>query len=69
MARPVLRITPRDLAVDKVLHEEQGPGLRTWLQLSKTDLEYKIRHSKSEETAVLQGALRVLDDLEEIING
>ena len=40
--------------------------LGLWLTLSKADLEFRLRYSK-EETPVLQGALRVIDDLEGIL--
>lgn len=69
MARPVLRITPRDIALESEIIKVDNRAIVKWVKLSKDDLEYKVRHSKGEETAVLQGALRVLDDLEEIING
>jgi len=41
-------------------------SLDQWLELSIEDLEYRLRYSK-EETQVLQGALRALDELKLIL--
>ena len=50
--------------------ELKGQGLNEaldqWLSLSIYDLEQRLRFSK-EETQVLQGALRALDDLQEVL--
>jgi len=40
--------------------------LKDWLDNQIADLEYRIRYSKLEDTQVIQGALRALDDLKSV---
>ena len=42
-------------------------ALMAWLELTIEDLEYRLRYAKKEETQLLQGALRALDDIRSIV--
>jgi len=62
-----IRIISVKGAVEKKLKaQSRNEVLDEWLQLSIRDLEHRIRYSK-EETQVLQGAIRALDDLQEVL--
>jgi len=67
MANSNIRITKIQRSQEVEL-KKQGPNkpLEQWLELSIEDLGHRLRYSK-EETQVLQGALRALDDLREVL--
>ena len=67
MARKIIRLTTTKVGLEAALAKEAPASLRQWLELSTEELEYKLRYAKTEETQVLQGALRVLDDISSII--
>ena len=67
MSNSKIRVTKVQAQAERDLKEAPGRDtLSLWLSLSKADLEHRLRYSK-EETPVLQGALRLLDDLEDIL--
>lgn len=58
-----VRITKIQKPQENALATYNAPeALEQWLELSIKDLEHRLRYSK-EETQVVQGALRALDDL------
>jgi hypothetical protein len=68
MANSHVRITKIRTAEERELKAQStNKVLESWLSLSIEDLEHRLRYSK-EETQVLQGALRALDDLKEVLS-
>jgi len=63
----VHRITTAKKDLEAEIQSQDYTLLEMWMKLSKKELESRIRHSKEEETYRLQGALRILDDLGEIL--
>jgi len=62
-----IRITQPQISTERVLKSQStNAPLDEWLEKSIEDLEFRLRYSK-EETQVLQGALRALDDLQEVL--
>ena len=64
----VHRITTHQKELENEIKRHDFTLLREWVKLSKKELEHRIRFSTMEETSKLQGALRVLDDIGEILN-
>lgn len=63
-----IRITkPLNTHERKLKAQSTNDALDQWLSLSIEDLEHRLRYSK-EETQVLQGALRALDDLKDVLS-
>lgn len=63
----VIRITSIKKELESLIEREDHTVLLQWIKLSKSELEHRLRYSKLEETYVLQGSLRMLDDLEEVL--
>lgn len=66
MARKPIRLTTTEPAFESAMKAADNSALRAWLELTIEDLEYRLRYAKKEETQLLQGALRVLDDISSI---
>lgn len=62
-----MRITETIKELESELARHDHSLLEEWIKLSKKKLEYRIRFSKQEETYRIQGALRALDDIGEIL--
>ena len=68
MSRRPVRLTKVQRPQEDAMKQWNSPDhLDQWLELSIEDIEYRLRYSK-EETQVLQGALRALDELKAILN-
>ena len=66
--RKTIRITASiDKSIEAAMKAGDNSALMAWLDLSVEDLEYKLRYTKTEETQLIQGALRALDDIRSII--
>lgn len=62
------RITTIRRELESEIERQDNRLLEEWIKLSTKELEHRIRFSsKQEETYRLQGALRTLDDLGEIL--
>jgi len=66
VSRNIRIISVKGAVETKLKAQSRNEVLDEWLQLSIRDLEHRIRYSK-EETQVLQGAIRALDDLQEVL--
>ena len=67
MANSTVRLTKPQLPLERKLKETPDRKLMLeWIKLSAGELEHKLRYSK-EETQVLQGAVRALDDLLDVL--
>ena len=67
MSNNRIRITKPLLSHERKLKAQStNEPLEQWLELSIKDLEHRLRYSK-EETQALQGALRALDDLLDVL--
>ena len=67
MPRKTIRITTTELAFESAMKAADNSALMAWLELTIEDLEYRLRYAKKEETQLLQGALRALDDIRSIV--
>lgn len=67
MARKTIRITTTEPAHEAAMKVGDNSALKAWVELSIKDLEYRLRYAKTEETQLIQGALRTLDDINTII--
>lgn len=67
MVRRNVRITTVQGTNESEITRESSAALKDWVKLSKEDIAYKLMYAKQEETAVYQGALRVLEDLSDIL--
>ena len=67
MARKTIRITTTEPAFESAMKAADNSALMAWLELTIEDLEYRLRYAKKEETQLLQGALRALDDIRSIV--
>ena len=61
-----MRLTKIDKKLEAELKAQNLRVLKEWVKLQTEDMEKKLRFSK-EETQILQGALRVLDDIADIL--
>jgi len=66
MPKNIRIISVKGAVETKLKAQSANDVLDEWIELSIEDLEHRIRYSK-EETQVLQGALRALDDLQEVL--
>jgi len=66
MPKNIRIISVKGAVETKLKAQSANDVLDEWIKLSIEDLEHRIRYSK-EETQVLQGALRALDDLQEVL--
>jgi len=62
----VIRITKPIPGLESEMKDHMPKKLKDWLDNQIADLEYRIRYSKLEDTQVIQGALRALDDLKSV---
>ena len=67
MERKIIRITTTQKELESLIEREDHSALLQWIKLSKQELEHRLRYSRLEETKELQGALRMLDDLETVV--
>ena len=68
MARKNIRLTAPLPALEPLMEREAPHATREWVKLSIEDLEYRLRYAKTEEAQLIQGALRALDDLNDILS-
>lgn len=64
-----IRYTTINRPLEAELKAQDNALMRQWLSEAIGDLEYRIRYADLEETKHIQGALRVLYDISEIILG
>lgn len=67
MDRKIIRITTPEKALEDTLAKQDSSLLLEWLDINTEDLEYRLRYTKTEETQLIQGALRAFDDLREVL--
>lgn len=66
--KKIIRMTPTQSLLEIDVRRGDKVALEDWVALSIKEMEYRIRYSKAEETISIQGALRVLDDIKEILD-
>jgi len=54
-------------AVESEVKNMNAPILIAFLDAHVKDMEYRLRYAALEETKVLQGALRALDDIRDLL--
>lgn len=67
MPKRTIRITLIDKPLEDLMARGDISAMRKWLELTIEDLEYRLRYTKREETQLIQGALRALDDIKEVL--
>lgn len=65
-----IKYIPANPPLEVRMRRGEKAAIVEWLTLSIKDLEYRMRYVRGlEETKEIQGALRALDDIKEILDG
>ena len=62
-----VRITKVDKALEAELRSRNNDALKKWLSVQTTELEQRLRFASGGDIQILQGALRTLDDIADIL--
>jgi len=62
-----IRILSSDHLLDTEMKKLNAPVLIAFLDAHIKDMEYRLRYAATEETKVIQGSLRTLDDIRDLL--